>query len=364
MNGTDLLLQFKKSRSEESFSQLVRLYTDLVYSVARRRIADTSLAQEVTQLVFIRLAKAAPKLSSDGELTAWLHRTTVNASIDLWRSESRRRAREEQAVAMQAKPTEDEIWTELAPELDEALNQLNDPDRQAILLRFFDAKSMREVGELFGVSEDAAKMRVSRALDRLRQQLSSRGIACGAAVLGTMLADRAVEAAPTAFAAALATFSFPISASLSSGGGIFAALAESSRTRLAISVAGTVLIGATSFLLIRSLDRATSPAGGGGGQPARTGFPQNQQLAGINPDAAPGDAERGPDPLKLLQGVARARQRITSGSMEFQIWTDHLNRGRQETNHLVTKAVFDQGKVRFESFGREYTLIAAPEAIE
>ena len=140
MNGTDLLAQFKESRSEEAFRQLVRRYTNLVYSVSKRRIADASLAQEVTQLVFIRLAKAAPKLRGDAELAAWLHRTTVNASIDLWRSESRRRAREEQAVAMQANPAEDQIWTELAPHLDEALDELTDADRQAILLRFFEQR--------------------------------------------------------------------------------------------------------------------------------------------------------------------------------------------------------------------------------
>src|SRR6266852_9193452 len=174
MNGTDLLAEFRATGSEHAFSEVVRRYTNLVYSVAKRRLSNTTLAQDATQTVFIRLAKAAPNIRGDAELVAWLHRTAVNASIDLWRSESRRRVREEQAVAMQAKPTEDETWTEMAPELDEALNELNDADRQAILLRFFDEKSMRELGALLGVSEDAAKMRVSRALNRLRQQLSTR----------------------------------------------------------------------------------------------------------------------------------------------------------------------------------------------
>src|SRR5690348_8601500 len=101
MNGTDILAEFRATRTEEAFSELARRYTNLVYSIAKRRVADMTLAQEVTQLVFIRLAKALPRLNSEAQLLAWLHRTTVHVSIDLWRSETRRRAREQQAAAMQ-----------------------------------------------------------------------------------------------------------------------------------------------------------------------------------------------------------------------------------------------------------------------
>src|SRR3954470_8827455 len=115
MNGIDLLAEFRASRSEVAFGELVRRYTNLVYSVAKRRLSNDSLAQEVVQMVFIKLAKAAPKLSGEGDLAAWLHRATINASIDLWRSESRRRSREEHALTMQAEPLEDAAWNELAP---------------------------------------------------------------------------------------------------------------------------------------------------------------------------------------------------------------------------------------------------------
>src|SRR3954465_13938899 len=106
MNGTDLLAEFKKTRSEEAFSELVRRYTNLVYSVARRRLPNEAQAQEVTQSVFIRLARAVPDLHSDAQFVAWLHRTPVHASIDLWRAEARRRAREEHAAAMEPLHTE------------------------------------------------------------------------------------------------------------------------------------------------------------------------------------------------------------------------------------------------------------------
>src|SRR6266571_9535284 len=101
MNGTDLLVEFRATRAETAFSELVRRYTNLVYSVAKRRLSNDAQAQEVTQTVFIRLAKAPPNLRGDAELVAWLHRTTVHVSVDLWRSETRRRIREEKSISMQ-----------------------------------------------------------------------------------------------------------------------------------------------------------------------------------------------------------------------------------------------------------------------
>ena len=181
MNGTELLAEFRKSRAESAFGELVRRYTNLVYSVAKRRLGNVALAQEVTQTVFIRLARAVPVIGSDAELAAWLHRTTVHASIDQWRSESRRRAREERALAMQTEHDQDSAWNEVSPLLDEILNQLNDGERQVILLRFFEHRSMRELGQALGISEDAAKMRVSRAMEHLRGLFGERGVACATA---------------------------------------------------------------------------------------------------------------------------------------------------------------------------------------
>src|SRR5882762_9204607 len=128
MNGTDLLVEFRATRAEAAFRELVRRYTNLVYSVAMRRVTDMTLAQEATQIVFIRLAKTPPKLDSEGQLLAWLHRTTVHVSIDLWRSETRRRAREQYAVAMQPDRTEETVWNDIAPVVDEALNELGEID--------------------------------------------------------------------------------------------------------------------------------------------------------------------------------------------------------------------------------------------
>src|SRR6185436_10149357 len=184
MNGNELLAEFRRTRAEGAFSELVRRYTNLVYSVAKRRVTDVTLAQEITQIVFIRLSKAPPKLATEAQLLSWLHRTTVHVSIDLWRAETRRRAREQHAVAMQTDPSEELAWNEMKPVLDEALDRLNEADRQAILLRFFEQKTMADLGRSFGVTEDAAKMRVSRAVERLRTQLAGRNVTCSAASIG------------------------------------------------------------------------------------------------------------------------------------------------------------------------------------
>src|SRR4051794_29880629 len=101
MNGTDLLGEFRKSGSDRAFGELVRRYTNLVYSAARRRLSNDAAAEDATQTVFIRLASAPPDLRDDAALVAWLHRTTVHVSIDLWRLETRRRVREEHAAVMQ-----------------------------------------------------------------------------------------------------------------------------------------------------------------------------------------------------------------------------------------------------------------------
>lgn len=193
MNEIELLRQFRDSRSESAFAALVHACTNLVYSVAKRRAADVHLAEDITQLVFIRLARNPPQVETHPEFLGWLHRTTVNVAIDMWRADNRRKRREEQTASMQ---TTTPGWNAISLDLDDALDRLPEEDRQALLLRFLNAKSMREVGAAFGVSEDAGKMRVSRALERLRSQLGVSNSTCTTAALGALLLQNSVEAAP------------------------------------------------------------------------------------------------------------------------------------------------------------------------
>jgi RNA polymerase sigma factor (sigma-70 family) len=361
MNGIDLLDEFRGRRSEPAFSELVRRYTNLVYAAAKRRLASQSLAQDAAQAVFIRLARNPPQLSNDTELSGWLHRTTVHVSIDLWRAEVRRRAREEHAAAMQLEPNPNPSSAQIAPALDEALNDLTEPDRQVILLRFFDHKSMRELGGVFGISEDAAKMRVSRALDRLRDQLSARGVTCTVLALGAFLAERSVEAAPEEVAAAVAAFQYPIAyAAISAAGGATGFLGRGALAKVAGGIAAVTLVGVSVWLAAHR--RETPPriaAGSASNAPSRiAGASKSSPPGASNPALAVPDATE-PNPARLLQAVLRARQRIESGSIEFQVETLPSAAGR--TNRSRIAAVFDGTKRRFESFAREYSYTYDPD---
>jgi RNA polymerase sigma factor (sigma-70 family) len=247
MNGPELLAEYREHGSERAFSELVRRFAHLVYAVAKRQVQESQTAEDVSQTVFIRLAKAALGCSTEGELVAWLHRTTLHVAVDAWRSESRRRARELRASYMEPAPADGtKLWEEVAPHLDLALNRLKDPERQAILLRFFQQKPMREVGQALGISEDAAKMRVARALDRLRGELSASGVACSTAALMKVLLSRAVEAAPLDIMArleALAGLTTPGAGAMSGVSLMAELLLMSTKTKIIIGLLVCGLIG-------------------------------------------------------------------------------------------------------------------------
>jgi len=365
MNGADLLAEFRTTRGEAAFSELVGRYTNLVYSIAKRRVADVTLAQEVTQIVFIRLAKSPPKLDSEAQLLGWLHRTTVHVSIDLWRSETRRRAREQHALAMQPDRTEEAAWNETTPVLDQALDELNETDRQVILLRFFEQKTMADLGQVFGISADAAKMRVSRALERLRTQLGGLGVTCSAVLLGTLLFERSVQAAPKGLAPILAAIK--VSAPAGLAGGLAALLLQMPKVKLLAGLAAAVLLGGTAFVFLHGTGgKPIQRAGATGAAGLAQGNPSNAMLTAANSGTNSNAEARDPDPRMLLQDVARARQGIASGIMEFDIFTRGNVTHPEFTNHLQLKIQFEEGRCWAESFGQEYHYVTpipgGPEA--
>jgi RNA polymerase sigma factor (sigma-70 family) len=307
MSEYDLLKAFREERSETAFAELVRRYAGLVYSVAKRRLANAALAEDITQMVFIRFAQTPPKLQTQTELAAWLHRTTVNVTIDTWRSETRRRHREEQAIIMDPTPAEDTIWEELAPNLDEALNQLNNDDRHALILRYFDRKAMRDVGAALGVSEDAAKMRVSRALGRMRTQLGVGSAACTAAVLESILDERSVQAAPVQLVSRLAAIKLPRVAARAGMIGLLGGLLPTSKLTLAavavvLAVIGVSLVhfagpSAAPASLTETTNSQTKPTG----TPVGIATRARLGASGFNPSL-----EARPRPVKMLFHVLEA----------------------------------------------------------
>src|SRR6266850_4992457 len=153
------LVEYVKNGSEAAFRELVQAYVGLVYSTALRLLnGDRHLAEDVTQIVFTDLARLARKLPEDTTLGGWLHRDTCFVASKVLRGERRRQSRERQAAEMNAlRNVPDQALTEIAPVLDEAINQLGTLDRTAILLRFFERRDLSSIGETIGISENAAQ---------------------------------------------------------------------------------------------------------------------------------------------------------------------------------------------------------------
>ena len=207
LTDQQLLREYAERRAEAAFGELVRRHVDLVYSAALRMVRDAHLAEDVTQGVFLALSRSAGQLTERPVLSGWLHRTTQNLAANAVRSEVRRRAREQEAAAMNdLLATEpDAAWEEIAPHLDAALGELSEPDRDALLLRYFERKSAREMAQTLGTSEEAAQKRVSRAVDRLRELLAKRGVTAGASGLAVLISANAVQAAPAGLALSITT---------------------------------------------------------------------------------------------------------------------------------------------------------------
>jgi RNA polymerase sigma factor (sigma-70 family) len=204
----ELLRRYAQTGSEDAFAELVRRHVNLVYSAALRQVnGDTHLAQDVAQTVFTDLARKAGSLARRESLTGWLYTSAYFAAAKLVRTENRRRDREDKFMREPAHtPAPEPEWEKLRPELDEAMHELKEADREAVLLRYFENRQFAEVGTRLGLNENAARMRVERALEKLRGLLARRGVTTAAA-LASVIPANAVQIAPAGLAATLASAS-------------------------------------------------------------------------------------------------------------------------------------------------------------
>lgn len=200
-DDVQLLREFAERNSEAAFRTLVERHAGMVHGTAVRLVRDAAVAEEIAQAVFILLARKAPNLSSVTVIAGWLHQTTRYVALESLRAERRRQQHHQEFAAMNDSADSAAVWNQITPHLDEALHGLGGHDRNALVLRFLEGRSFAEVGTALGTSEAAAKMRVSRALDKLRQALGRRGATVTVAVLLTALSAHAASAAPTALAA-------------------------------------------------------------------------------------------------------------------------------------------------------------------
>jgi len=252
LDDSGLLKEYVEHGSDEAFATLVARHVNKVYSVAQRHTRNPHQAEEITQAVFVILARKSRRLGKRVILSGWLCRTARLAALTFIRSEIRR-ARREQEACMQnlLNETESDVWPQIAPLLDAAMAGLSEADHDAIVLRFFDGKSMKEIGAALGASEDAAKMRVSRAVEKLRLFFTRRGIVCSAAALTAVISANSIQAAPavlakTATAVAIANGGTASISTLTLVKGALKIMAwTKAKTPIVVSAVVIILVGTT-----------------------------------------------------------------------------------------------------------------------
>jgi len=259
MSDTDLqlLARYARHHAEDAFAEIVRRHLDLVHSAALRQVRSPELAEEVAQAAFLDLARQAHRLPPDTVVPAWLYQVTRRTAIDVVRRETSRQLREQVAQELHAMNATAADWTHIEPLLDEAMHALDETDRAAVLLRYFENKSLREVGQTLGTSENAAQKRLSRAVERLREFFSKRGVTVGASGLVVIISANAVQAAPVGLALTIST-----AAALAGTTIATTAIATATKTivmtttqKFAITLALAIFVFTASYKAIR----ATNP---------------------------------------------------------------------------------------------------------
>ena len=226
-------------------------HINVVYSTALRSTGNSHAAEEITQAVFIILARKANKLSRKIVLSGWLYQTTRLTAANFLRTEIRRQKREQEAFMQSTlNEPEPEVWRQIAPLLDDAISRFGEKDRNAVVLRFFENKNLREVGAALGASEDAAKMRVNRALEKLRKFFTKRGVSSTTAIIAGAISTNSVQAAPVGLAQTISAVAIAKGAA---AGGSTLALVKGALKIMAWTKAKTaVVIGVTAILATTS----------------------------------------------------------------------------------------------------------------
>lgn len=241
-----LVREYAQRNSEEAFTKLVSRHVNLAYSVALRQVRDPHLAEEITQSVFLILARKAKSLSPSTILSGWVCRTTRYVSADALKIQRRRQFREQESQMQSISNESDSAaWEQIAPLLDDALACLRKKEHDAVVLRYFEEKELRQVGVAMGIGEDAARMRVNRGVEKLRRFFIKRGVTLSSTAIAAAVAGSSIQAAPPGLAAA-------ISAAALSGGTVTTAaviltaktIAMTTLQKTVITIAFGVAVGA------------------------------------------------------------------------------------------------------------------------
>ena len=319
VNDAELLRHYTERGSEDAFAELVRRHVRLVYTGALRRTGgDCHLAADVSQTVFINLARNAHSLRSHPALAGWLFTATRNAAINARIVEQRRGQRELEALTMHDINTEPNQTTDpdqLRPVLYEFLDSLPEQDRAAVLLRFFAGRTFADIGQQLHLTEEATRKRVDRALERLYSAFSRRGITSTAAVVTAAMTAEAAVIVPAELAGAISS---AVAAGTGTGAAISVVTAFTSMSKIKLAVVGGVLVAGVGALGLKFQDarilqnqvRSLSREAGQLATLRKQNETLNQQLAGMMDVAA--DAER----TRLRDQIAVLKGRLAAAAMQ------------------------------------------------
>lgn len=259
IEDAELLRRYAGEKSEEAFAALVQRHLGLVYACALRRVAgDRQLAEDVAQQVFTDVARQAAVLARRPVLAGWLFTSTRFAASKAMRAARRRLQREQEAHVMQelsAETTAQFDWDKVRPVLDDAIGELNEKDREAILLRFFEGLDFPTIGTKLGLGDSAARMRVERAIEKLRTRLERRGVTSTAVVLATVLSHQAVVAMPLGLAASVtgaALAGGALASGTVAGAGASAVITFLSMSKLQLGIASALAVAGMATFMVQA----------------------------------------------------------------------------------------------------------------
>jgi RNA polymerase sigma factor (sigma-70 family) len=332
LDDISLLREYLDHESEDAFAALVTRHVSKVYSIALRHTRHPHQAEEIAQAVFVILARQARQLGSRVIISGWLCRTAQLTAVTFVRSETRRARREQEAYMQNPLvETESDVWAQIEPLLDAAMAGLSESDYQAVVLRFFDRKSMKEVGAALSASEDAAKMRVNRAVEKLRLFFTRSGIVVPVAVLMAAISANSVQSAPatlarTATTVALAKGATASTPTLTLIKEVLKIMAWTKAKTAIVAGAVTLLVAGTATVVVKKTPHPI-PASA---NPLTAQFPLSPRDAG--PDLRPGPQGVGPGrPISEPNPNARfanltPEQRVQQARRHFPESVDDLQK--------------------------------------